>query len=129
MDIGAKIYYDRATGNVILNTGERSGDVVETTQEQDFAAYAFLAERVPESVGMLQLEYGAYAADYAEGGVITRINLETMEPLFIYPDPEAPQEPRPALSKEVETLKLADIENKEAIAALYEMQLGAGPDA
>ncbi|MFC9706969.1 hypothetical protein ACFTRD_02275 [Paenibacillus sp. NPDC056933] len=107
MKIGPKIYYDKETGNVIVNTGHRSGDVVETTREQDFAAFAALAERVPETVDMIQLDYDAYSADYAEGGIITRIDMETMEPLFTYPDPvdpETPQEPRPALSKQVEAL-------------------------
>lgn len=107
MQIGARIYYDKSTGNIIQEVGQRSGDVVETTTEQDFAAYVALAERIPESVGMLQLEYGVHDADYEAGGRITRINLDTMEPLFTYPDPEnpeTPQEPQPALSKQVETL-------------------------
>lgn len=107
MQIGARIYYDKSTGNVIQEVGQRSGDVVETTTEQDFAAYVALAERIPESVGMLQLEYGVHDADYEAGGRITRINLDTMKPLFTYPDPEnpeTPQEPQPALSKQVETL-------------------------
>ncbi|WP_405175096.1 hypothetical protein MHI27_27475 [Paenibacillus sp. FSL H8-0261] len=35
MQIGRKIYYDNATGNVLVDTGERSSDVVETTQALD----------------------------------------------------------------------------------------------
>lgn len=107
MQIGMRIYYDITTGNVIVNTGERSGNVVETTPDQDFSTYAELAERVPETVDMIQLEYGVYAADQAGGGIITRIDLETMEPLFTYPEPvdsETPQEPRPAISKQMDTL-------------------------
>lgn len=106
MQIGAKIYYDKETGNVLLNTGDRSGSVVETTWEQDYESYAVLKERVPESLGMIQLEYGAYASDRAEGGVITSINLETLEPLFTYPepDPETPIEPRPSLAQQVDEL-------------------------
>lgn len=129
--IGRRLYYLKTTGEVIQDTGERTGWVVETTVEQDFATYLALQERVPDKVGMIQLEYGAYGADRAEGGIITRIDLDKLEPLFAYPDPvdpETPQEPRPALSKEVDALKQADVQNKEAIAALYEMQLGAGLD-
>jgi hypothetical protein len=132
MEIGRKVYYEKASGNVIWVTDQRMGLVVETTVEQDFAFYSALAGRVPETVGLLQLEFDDYAADYDAGGQINRIDLETMEPLFTYPDPtdpETPQEPRPALSKEIEALKTADVENKEAIAILYEMQLGAGLDA
>lgn len=123
MNIGMKIYYDKLTGNVIVNTGERSGYVVETTIEQDFATYSALLERVPETVGMIKLEYGAYAADYEEGGFITRIDLETMEPLFSYADPidpETPQEPRPALSKQVEDLVQENVLLKAQNSALSE---------
>lgn len=66
MQIGAKIYWDKLTGNVILNTGERSGDVIETTREQDFATYVVLSERVPESVGLIQLEYGQHRDKFAQ---------------------------------------------------------------
>lgn len=129
--IGRRLYYLKTTGEVIQDTGERTGWVVETTVEQDFATYLALQELVPDTVGMIQLEYGAYDADRAEGGIITRIDLDKLEPLFAYPDPvdpETPQEPSPALSKEVDALKQADVQNKEAIAALYEMQLGAELD-
>ncbi|WP_339194554.1 hypothetical protein MKY95_23115 [Paenibacillus sp. FSL P4-0176] len=107
MKIGRKVYYEKGTGNVIWVTDQRMGMVVETTVEQDFAFYSALAGRVPETVGLLQLEFNDYSADYDAGGQITWIDLESMEPLFTYADPtdpETPQEPRPALSKQVETL-------------------------
>ncbi|MCZ1266714.1 hypothetical protein [Paenibacillus tundrae] len=107
MKIGAKIYYDTTTGNAIQEVGERSGDVVETSREQDFEVYANLAERVQDTVGMIQFEYKEHEQDRKSGGIITRIDLEKMEPLFTYPDPtdpETPQEPRPALSKQVDAL-------------------------
>lgn len=107
MQIGAKIYYEKSTGNVIVKIGQATGEVMETTQEQDFATYSMLAERVPDTVDMIQLEYGAYESDYDAGGIISRIDLETLEPLFTYPDPtdqETPQEPRPPLSKQVDAL-------------------------
>lgn len=123
MQIGAKVYYEKATGNVIQEIGERSGLVIETTIEQDFAAYGALAERVPETVGMIQFEYKKHEQDREEGGVITRIDLETMEPLFTYPDPvdpETPQEPRPALSKQVEALEQETLLLKAQSGALSE---------
>lgn len=108
MNIGAKIYFDKITGDVIENTGDRTGGVVETTREQDFEAYTSLSKRVPETVGMIQLEYGAYEKDYDAGGRITRVDLETLKPLFTYPDPtdpETPQEPQPPLTEQVIALK------------------------
>lgn len=110
MQIGRKIYYELATGNLIIDTGERSGNVIETTIEQDFAAYAALAERVPATVGMLQLEYGQYAQDFAEASSY-RVDLSGEEPTleFQYRDPEGHPEPayRPPLSEEVADLKQA----------------------
>ncbi|WGV59387.1 DUF4376 domain-containing protein [Brevibacillus brevis] len=58
LQIGRKIYFDKLTGNVLVDTGERMGAVVETTMEQDFQTFAALSKRVPETVGLLQLEYG-----------------------------------------------------------------------
>ncbi|NMI04464.1 hypothetical protein HF638_10780 [Paenibacillus sp. SZ31] len=98
MQIGAKIYYDTFTGNVIVNIGERSGNVVETTTEQDFVVYTELADRVPDTIDTIQLEFNQFKLDYEAGGVITRIDLETKEPLFSYPNsvqPKTQQEPCP----------------------------------
>lgn len=107
MEIGRRLYYDKKTGNIIVDTGERSGDVLETTQEQDFEVYKSLAERVPETVGVIELEYGQYRQDFIEG-VLTRIDPETKDLMFSYPDPQEPGEPtppQPALSKQVTLLK------------------------
>ncbi len=65
MNIGRRIYYDQTTGNVILDTGERSGSVIETTVDQDFEIYKALKERIRETVGIIELEYGQYAEDFA----------------------------------------------------------------
>ena len=59
--IGRKIYYNKATGNIIIDTGERQGSVVETTLDQDFLSYTALIERVKDTVGVIQLTYGQYA--------------------------------------------------------------------
>lgn len=113
--IGRKIYYDKATGNVILDTGERSGNVVETTIEQDFATYRVLAERVPETVGVIQLEFGQYAADFAACNGY-HVDVTGAEPVlvFSYPDPKDPEAPpvyQGPLSEEI-------VEVKQAIAEL-----------
>lgn len=105
MKIGAKIYYDKNTGNVIVNTGERSGVVVETTVEQDFEIYRDLAQRFPESVGMIQLGYGEYDSDVSAGGVISKVDLITLKPLFTYPTPDTEPEPQPSLSQKVDDIE------------------------
>jgi hypothetical protein len=112
--IGRRIYYDKTTGNVILDTGEKMGAVVETTIDQDFETYKALKERVRDTVGVIQLEYGQYAEDFAQCNGY-RVNPETLELEFSYLDPNAtePQEPvyQKPLSEQIE-------ETKEAIAEL-----------
>ncbi|MCI2201085.1 MAG: hypothetical protein LKK61_06990, partial [Clostridium sp.] len=59
--IGRRIYYDKATGNVLLDTGEMQGSdgaLKETTVDQDFESYTVLSERNADTVGVIQLEYG-----------------------------------------------------------------------
>lgn len=114
--IGRRIYYDKATGNVIIDTGERAGNVVETTVQQDFLTYSALSERIPETVGMIQLEYGQFVQDFMECNGY-RVDVSGEEPvlLFSYPDPEDPADPpiyRLPLSVQVadQEQRLADIE-------------------
>jgi hypothetical protein len=57
-NVGRKIYYDKLTGNVLVDTGEMSGDVRETTIEEDFAVYTVLSGRNPSTVGCLRIPYG-----------------------------------------------------------------------
>ena len=87
--IGRKIYYDKITGNIILDTGEMAGFVQEATIDQDFETYQVLKERVRDKVGVIQLEYGQYAEDFAQCNGY-RVNPETLELEFSYPDLTAP---------------------------------------
>lgn len=108
MQIGRKIYFDKPTGNVLVDTGEYDGQVRESTTEEDFATYLALKGRVPESIGCLKLEYGQYAEDFTACNGY-KVNPETFELEFSYPDPNEtePQEPvyRKPLSEEVDELK------------------------
>lgn len=120
MQIGRRIYYDKSTGNVIQDTGERYGDVVETTQEQDFVAYAALAERVPDTVGMLQLEYGQYAQDFMEcSGYRVDVTGDKPTLVFSYPDPSTPEPQEPVyqapLSEQVKTLQATVDSQQQAL--------------
>lgn len=95
MQRGRRIFYDKLTGNVILEKGERgesTGFFQETTVEEDFASYKVLAERVRETVGCLELEYGQYAQDFTSCNGY-RIKPETGEIEFSYPDPNQPEKP------------------------------------
>ncbi|WP_025950474.1 hypothetical protein [Geobacillus thermocatenulatus] len=112
--IGRKIYYDKTTGNVILDTGEMMGAVIETTVDQDFETYQALKERVRDTVGVIQLEFGQYAEDFAQCNGY-RVNPETEEIEFSYPDPNATEPQEPVYQKPLtEQLK----ETQQAVAEL-----------
>ena len=128
MNIGRRIYYELATGNVILDTGERSGYVVPTTIDQDFENYAVLSLWNRESVGVLELEYGQFAADFAScNGFRVDVSGETPRLVFSYPDPQNPEAPpvyQKPLSEQIAELREENLTAFEAIAELYEMMLG-----
>lgn len=106
MIFGRRIYYEKQTGKIVWDTGERV-DTTNPSIEEDFVNYKALAERVVETVGVIELEPGQYAQDFLEG-FLDHVNPETKQLYFRYPDlnnPETPQEPRKPLSVEVEELK------------------------
>ncbi|WP_340005176.1 hypothetical protein MHH52_25745 [Paenibacillus sp. FSL K6-0276] len=123
MEIGMKIYYDKYTGNVLVNTGERSGDVVESTQEYDFEVYKALAERVPETIGVIALEYGEYAQDFRECSGY-KVDVKTGKLKFSYPDPnETPEQLKELqyvepLTEQMESLKQSQAEQDSLIMSL-----------
>jgi len=82
MQIGTKIYYDLATGNVILNIGEKEGGCVETTLDQDFESYESLSERVKSTVGVIQLTYGQYADKFG----VYYYNIDITTKLIVWGD-------------------------------------------
>lgn len=128
-----RIYYDKATGNVVQETGERSGDVIETTIEQDFLTYRALAERMPDTVGMIQLEYGDYAEDFQRGR-LTRIDLKTEDLLFTYPENPGQEPEPPKLSLEAKVLQLrtdltARLEASEAETTALQLALAESNEA
>jgi len=108
MEIGRRIYFDIVTGEKLVDTGERSGDVIETTIEHDIAVYRALSERNRESFDYIQLEYGQYAEDF-DSCISYRVNPSTNQLEFSYPNPNQPEPEKPAyrkpLSEEVDELK------------------------
>ncbi len=121
MQIGRRIYYDKFTGEVLVDTGEREGDVIETTVEQDILTFKTLTERNIESFDSVQLEYGQHSQDFRECNGY-RVNPETKELEFSYPDvgETEPQEPvyRKPLSEEVKELKARQNSAEDALLTL-----------
>jgi len=113
--VGRKIYYDKATGNVLVDTYERVGLVRQTTEEEDVAAFDILKGRSVESYDFIELKYGEYAQDFSTCNGY-RVNATTSAIEFSYPNPAnpVPQDPvyvKPLtdqiaeLKQEVEALK------------------------
>jgi len=121
MQIGRRIYFDAITGNVLVDTGERQGFVTPTTPEQDIATYTALTERNPDSFAYIDLEYGQYMQDFAACNGY-RINPETQQIEFSYPDPNEPEPQEPVymepLSEQVEAQSDAIAELSTMIALL-----------
>jgi hypothetical protein len=123
MQIGRRIYYELITGNIIVDTGERSGSVIETTEQEDYLNFVSLTERVPATVGMIQFAYGQYAQDFQGCNGYT-VDVSGTEPIlvFSYPDPAEPEAPpiyRKPLSEQIaeQELRLNDIDM--ALAELF----------
>lgn len=124
MQIGRKIYFEKATGNVILDTGERQGAVVETTTEQDFAMYRALQNYVPEQVGVAQLEYGQDAQKF--GVYEYRIDPATGKLAWgTLIDPNTPAQ-QPTIEQRLAEVMENQLITMDAIATLYETVLGGG---
>ena len=121
MKIGKRIYYDKVTGNILVDVGERQGDVIETTTEQDIITFKALSERNRETFDFIQLEYGQYSQDFMECNGY-RVNLETKELEFSYPDPneEEPTEPvyQKPLSEQMKELNVRTLDIELTLAEI-----------
>lgn len=78
MNIGRKIYYEGSNGIVIWDKGEMSGDVKETTFEEDCATMPILTKIDPAQLRVKQLEYGELSVQFAtaKGYIINPITEE-----------------------------------------------------
>jgi len=116
MSIGRKVYYELATGDVILTTLEKASETAtNTTKEQDFEIYDVLQARNPDTVGVIQLEFGQYQSEF-QTAKSYKVNLETNELVFEYPTYEPP------LTEQIERLKRENLSLKEENTALKEQQ-------
>lgn len=89
--VGARIYYDNQTGNVIFEIPEQIhyGDRIEQTVERDIETINILSERNRETFDVLELSFGEYRQDFDECTGY-RVNPVTKSLEFSYPDPNQP---------------------------------------
>ncbi|USK71776.1 hypothetical protein [Peribacillus asahii] len=113
MNVGRMIFYDKVTGEKIVDTGEWENARIKKTVDEQIDTFKELSERNRETFDVLELAFGERAQDFAEcNGYHVNVETKTLE--FSYPDPnEPPTEPvyQKPLSIELE-------ETKQAIAEL-----------
>lgn len=124
MKIGRRVYFDKITGSIIIDTGDRQGSVLPTTVGQDILTYSALSERNRDTYDFIEFPFGAFAQDFAESDGYL-VNPVTKELEFSYPDPNEPEAPpiyQKPLSVEVEELKQERAVTQMALAEAIEKQ-------
>ena len=117
-----RIFYDNVTGEVIIDVQYQNGKL--TTVERSIAQFKILSERNRDTFDVLELEYGQYAQDFAEGRLIG-VDLEKNIPLFSYPNPNEPGVEQPSqvpLSEKIATLEQEKTILQLALAETIEKQ-------
>lgn len=120
-----RIFYDRITGNKLVEQGFKYY-MTPTTVEQDIASHTVLSDRNRDSFDFIEIEFDQYAQDFAECNGY-RVNPETKELEFSYPDPNEPTAPpvyQKPLSEQIAELKAENLATMGAVAEVYEMLLG-----
>lgn len=115
-----RLYFDSA-GLVFFTVDLYS----ESPISKDVEEFKVLSERNRDSFDVLELEYGQYAQDFAECNGY-RVNPETKELEFSYPDPNEPEAPpvfQEPLTKQIEQLDKRQLETENAVLMLMDMNL------
>lgn len=82
--LGRRLYFNKITGMVLYDTGERVGEnIVDTTVEEDFQYSLELRKYDPAIIDHIQLEPGQYNVEFSEA-VSYRVNPKTKELEFGY---------------------------------------------
>lgn len=117
MEKGRRLFANKVTGALILDTGEFDDIPVISTVDEDFETYPVLAGFNREAVTIIDLDYEELKQDFREGR-LKGIDPITKELLFEYYDPSTPGEvtpPQPALSVQVK--ELANIIEKQSLTS------------
>lgn len=85
-----RIFFDNLSGEVILEI-QHQNDLLPTV-ERNIEQFTMLSERNRDTFGVIELENGQYAQDFAESKGY-RVNVVTKELEFSYPDPNEPEVP------------------------------------
>ena len=114
--IGKKIYYLKADGRVVLDTGTAEGWVLPTSVEQDFEIYEVLKGYTRESIDVLELKYNEYATEFNEC-TSYRVNPSSKKLEFDYSEiPPSPDVPvTPSIHERMDTVETELKEQNDVI--------------
>jgi hypothetical protein len=91
--IGRKIYYNKLTGQIIFDTGERTGtNIRDTTIEEDYQYVFELQNQNREITGVLQLKAGEFIEEFNDC-IGYRVNPETIQLEFTFREDGSIEEP------------------------------------
>ncbi|MNW32454.1 hypothetical protein D3C74_93960 [compost metagenome] len=122
MKIGSKVYWRKASGEVIFITPEiESEHARETTKEDDMGFYPQLKGFDPAQLEVLQLTYRQYYEDFRRAKSYI-VNPDTGKMEFIYIDGNGGETPTPQvpLTDQVSDLKARQDSTEAALLALMD---------
>mgnify|MGYP006897786773 CR=1 FL=1 len=127
MEVGRMIFFDKLTGEVIVDTGEREGNSVRRLNPEEYVPiYIELSSRNPDSYDYIELNYRDFAQDFIEC-ISYRVNTENKELEFKYPDGNGGDTDfQPPLTTRIEKLEEYLEEHEAALIELAEIVLRGG---
>ena len=114
MKIGRRIFFDNRNGDILLDTGERSGDVTPMSAEMEINTYRKLTNRNRDTFDYIELEYGQYREDFLHA-TSYRVNPKTKELVFSYDKIEEEEEETEPIYQEPLTEKVERLEKESLI--------------
>jgi hypothetical protein len=107
-----RAYYDKLTGNGLKWYALISGVYRIPTFEEDYEAHIELSERNIDTIGYIEFTNGEYFQDFMQCNGF-RVDPETLELEFSYPDPNATEPQEPVYVKPL-TEQISELEQQNA---------------
>ncbi|HFJ9245048.1 TPA: hypothetical protein ACGW5C_005594 [Bacillus cereus] len=109
MYVNKRIYFEKDTGIILIVTGGFRDDWLteHPSIEQDFNRYSALVDRVPSSVGVLELKEGEYEEEFSKATSF-KVDVKTNTLVFDFTPIEKKEiEEKKSLEKRVDMLESA----------------------
>ncbi|WP_315074055.1 hypothetical protein [uncultured Clostridium sp.] len=81
--ICAKVYYEIATGEVLMVVSEMQGDILKSTKEDDMRLYLQLRNRNSSDIDYIDLNYGTLATTFTNAKSY-KVNLDARKLEVVY---------------------------------------------